>query len=149
MNSDFCVAVHALVFLNHKASTLSSETLAQNICTHPARVRRVMARLKKAGLVHTKEGVDGGYQFPLSPDGVTLRQVADALDLSFVSASWHSGDAEKECLVASGMGGIMDDIFARLAARCRETLEEITIGDIDRRIFRREDPPSMGKRPVR
>ena len=139
MNSDFCVAVHALVFLNHKASTLSSETLAQNICTHPARVRRVMARLKKAGLVHTKEGADGGYQFLLSPDGVTLRQVADALDLSFVSASWHSGDADKKCLVASGMGGIMDDIFARLDARCRETLGEITIGHIDRRIFHRED----------
>ena len=149
MNSDFCVAVHALFFLNHKASTLSSETLAQNICTHPARVRRVMARLKKAGLVHTKEGVDGGYQFPLSPGDVTLRQVADALDLSFVSASWRSGDADRECLVASGMGGIMDDIFARLDAQCRETLEEITIGDIDRRIFHREDPPSMGKRPVR
>ena len=149
MNSDFCVAVHALVFLNHKASTLSSETLAQNICTHPARVRRVMARLKKAGLVHTKEGVDGGYQFPLSPGDVTLRQLDDSLDLSFVSASWRSGDADRECLVASGMGGIMDDIFARLDAQCRETLEEITIGDIDRRIFHREDPPSMGKRPVR
>ena len=67
MNSEFCVAVHALVFLSHKQASLSSETLAKNICTHPARVRRVMAKLKRAGLVHTKEGVDGGYQFPHPP----------------------------------------------------------------------------------
>ena len=47
MTSDYCVAVHALVYLNHKAKVLSSEELAENICTNPARVRKVMAKLKK------------------------------------------------------------------------------------------------------
>ena len=37
MTSDYCVAVHALVYLNHKAKVLSSEELAENICTNPAR----------------------------------------------------------------------------------------------------------------
>ena len=74
MNSDFTLAVHALVFLNHKAEVLSSETLAQNICTNPARVRRVMSRLAKAGLVETREGrKEGGYQFSLCPSQVNLR----------------------------------------------------------------------------
>lgn len=35
MTSDYCVAVHALVYLNHKAKVLSSEELAENICTNP------------------------------------------------------------------------------------------------------------------
>ena len=34
MTSDYCVAVHALVYLNHKAKVLSSEELAENICTN-------------------------------------------------------------------------------------------------------------------
>ena len=63
MNSAFCVAVHALVYLNHKARQLTSEELAENICTNPARVRKIMAVLKKAGLVETKEGSVGGYFF--------------------------------------------------------------------------------------
>ena len=56
MNSDFCVAVHGMVYLNHKNCQLSSEELAENICTNPARVRKVMAKLKKKNLVQTKEG---------------------------------------------------------------------------------------------
>ena len=64
MNSDFCVAVHALVYLNRRGCVLSSEELARNICTNPARVRKVLARMKKDGLVETKEGSSGGgYRF--------------------------------------------------------------------------------------
>ena len=33
MTSDFCVAVHALVFLHHKGCSQSSEEMAANICT--------------------------------------------------------------------------------------------------------------------
>ena len=135
MNSEFCVAVHALVFLSHKQASLSSETLAKNICTHPARVRRVMAKLKRAGLVHSKEGVDGGYQFPHPPDGVTLRQVGEALGLSYICSTWHSGGTDMDCLIASGMGAVMDELFAQMDARCREYLQGITIGAVYRRIL--------------
>ena len=75
MTSDYCVAVHALVYLNHKAKVLSSEELAENICTNPARVRKVMAKLKKAGFVKTKEGSEGGYLFDQDADQVTLDQI--------------------------------------------------------------------------
>ena len=75
MTSEFAIAVHALVYLNHKGETVSSEALAENICTNPARVRKVMAKLKKAGLVATKEGVDGGYHFIKAPAEVTLRRI--------------------------------------------------------------------------
>ena len=49
MTSEFGMAVHALTFLNHKGEMVSSEVLAENICTNPARVRKVMAKLKRAG----------------------------------------------------------------------------------------------------
>ena len=135
MNGEFCVAVHALVYLNHKAHSLSSEELAGNICTNPARVRKVMAKLKKAGLIVTKEGVDGGYLFTLDPAEVTLERVSDALDVRFVSSSWRSGDSDMQCLIASGMADVMDDIFGGLDALCRQRLQNITIFDIDQKIF--------------
>ena len=61
MNIDFCVAVHGLVYLKHKNDMVPSEELAKHICTNPARVRKVMARLKRAGLVQTKEGKAVSY----------------------------------------------------------------------------------------
>ena len=51
MDSSFNLAVHALVCLSHSGRSLSSEALAENICTNPTRVRRVLAGLKKAGMV--------------------------------------------------------------------------------------------------
>ena len=135
MTGTFSLAVHALVYLNHKGTTLSSESLAENICTNPARVRRVMAPLKKAGLVSTKEGIDGGYTSLCDPAAVTLRQVAQAVDACFVSAAWRPGDMDRECLIASGMANILDEIYADLDQMCKQRLEQITLSDIDRKIF--------------
>ncbi len=135
MTSDYCVAVHALVYLNHKAKVLSSEELAENICTNPARVRKVMAKLKKAGFVKTKEGSEGGYLFDQDADRVTLDQIAQALEIRFVDTAWKSGDTDMKCLVASGMAGLMDEIFDDLNEQCRKQLKEITIGTLDHRIF--------------
>ena len=135
MNSDFIVAVHALVYLNHRADIVSSEALAENICTNAARVRKVMAPLKRAGFVTTREGNVGGYRFAGDASTLNLRMVAEALDIRFVQSSWHSGGVDRECLVASGMEGIMDDLFLDLDERCRERLAQITIANIDHRIF--------------
>ena len=125
MNSDFIVAVHALVYLNHKADIVSSEALAKNICTNAARVRKVMAPLKRAGFVTTREGNVGGYRFAGDASAVDLHMVADALNIRFVQSGWHSGDMDMKCLVASGMAGIMDDIFLDLDERCRERLSMV------------------------
>lgn len=135
MNSEFIVAVHAMVFLHHKAQTLSSEVLAENICTHPARVRQVMAKLKKAGLVETCEGrARGGYTYTKTKQ-VTLGQISEALGVQFADAAWRSGNLEMECRVASGMAGYMDGLYGELNRRCRDYLDKITVADVEKTLF--------------
>ena len=136
MTSEFAIAVHALVYLNHRQQTVSSEALASNVCTNPARVRKVRAKLKKAGIISTKEGLEGGYHFEKDSSCVNLRQVCDALEVDFVSASWKSGDKEMDCMIASGMAAIMDEIYADLDELCRKRLESITIASIEAKIFK-------------
>ena len=135
MDGMFSLAVHALTYLNHKDCVLTSEELAENICTNPARVRKAMALLKKAGLVTTRTGQVGGYRFAVDAGALTLAQVAEAMHVRFVDATWRSGDVDMACLVASGMAEIMDDLYLKLDRQCRESLAHITIADIDRRIF--------------
>ncbi len=147
MDSSFCVGVHALVYLSHRACLLPSEELAENICTHPARVRKVMAALKRAGMVTTKEGSEGGYRFEGDPEKLTLDQVAQALGIRFVEASWHSGDTNQDCMIASGMAGLMDGIFADLDEGCRKRLAQLSIADLDHAIFRSKDTLEEGCSP--
>ena len=135
MTGAFSLAGHALVYLDHKKTSLSSEALAENICTNPARVRKVMAQLKRAGMISTKEGFEGGYTFSGDPEKLTLAEVARAVDARFVESAWRSGGEDMECLVASGMARIMDGIYAELDEQCLARLDGVTIGDIGREIF--------------
>lgn len=138
MTGEFTAAVHAVVYLNHKAAFITSEEIAQNVCTNPARIRKIMAKLKKAGLVQTKEGaVYGGYRFVRHKKTVTLLMIADAIGEKFVSAAWRSGNADMDCLIAAGMANVMDQIFIQMDDACRKILQTITIEEIDKQIFKK------------
>lgn len=50
-------AVHMLVLINLNESDTSSAGLAKSIATNPAHIRKLMAQLKKAGLIDSKRGV--------------------------------------------------------------------------------------------
>ena len=135
MTSEFAVAVHALVFLYHKADTIPSEEIAKNTCTHAARIRKILVKLKRAGFLETKEGIVGGYRFCADPDTLTLRKVGDALGTTYISATWRSGGLDLKCLIASGMADIMDEIYASMNTNCMNYLDTVTIADINNRIF--------------
>ena len=135
MSGIFTIAVHALVYLNHRQATLSSEELSENICTNPARVRKVMAMLHRAGLVEVRPGKYGGYRFVLDPSGVTLLRICKAVETPPVPAGWRSGEIDAPCLVASGMAEVMEQVRDSLNAACYERLSSITVAGIDHILF--------------
>ena len=125
MNGDHSLAVHALVYLDHRATHLPSQILAENICTNAARVRKVMRPLASAGLIATKEGAEGGYALARPAAEITLRAVAEATGTTFVKVNWTPGDVHEDCLVSS----------AALNRTCLEQPEHTTIHDITEQIF--------------
>lgn len=135
MTSDFAIAVHALVYLNRHRETISSEQLAQNVCTHPVRIRRVLAKLRKSGLAAAQEGFHGGFRFVLEADEISLQQIAQALHETAVDVRVRTGDMDMDCAIASGMAPVMDDVYARLNQACSAVLQGITLKDIDQKIF--------------
>ena len=144
MDSSFNLAVHALVCLSHSGRSLSSEALAENICTNPTRVRRVLAGLKKAGMVETREGLDGGYRLCTDPAALSLRQVAEAINTRFVDCAWHSGDIDRDCAICSGMAGVMDALYRQMNEQCAAYLSHITITDIETQLLLRVKEPPLG-----
>lgn len=136
MNGEFCVAVHALIYLHRCGQITSSEELAHNICTNPARVRKVMSRLKKDGLIAARAGGgDSGYRFCGDPGTISLLRIMDALQARCVQARWHSGKLDMDCLAATGMIGLMDGITEDLEACCRERLSGVTLEELERKLF--------------
>lgn len=134
MNSELGIAMHALVFLSRKKIMVSSEGLAKSVCTNPARIRKVMSRLKAAGLVGAKEGAVGGYYMIRSAESITLDMLLDALNLDLVAPRTRSSAVDVPCVIASGMEDVIFDLCKQLNDTCRAQMMRYSIADVDERV---------------
>lgn len=134
MPSELIIAIHVLVYLRKEKRQISSEELAKNVCVNPVRVRKVLGRLKKQGIVETKKGLSGGYYFQIEKETITLKEVYDALQIKICHTSWRSGNQDMDCMVSSGMSYIIDDLCDDLDLACQNYLATITIRDIIKKI---------------
>lgn len=130
MSSEFIIAIHVLVYLRKEEKQLSSEELASNVCVNSVRIRKVLSKLKKFGLIETKTGVNGGYYAKIGSEKITLKQVYDALEIPICHTSWRSGNIDSECMVSSGMSHVVDNLSDGLEKSCQDYLETLTIKDI-------------------
>lgn len=79
INTQFPVAVHILSVLAYfREESLPSDIIAQSVGTNPVVVRRIMARLKKKGLVNTQSGVRGAV-LRKEPQDITLLEIYNAV----------------------------------------------------------------------
>ncbi|WP_274364334.1 RrF2 family transcriptional regulator [Paenibacillus thermotolerans] len=131
MNSEFTIAVHSLVLLAYKCGNMAtSEQIAANVATHPARVRKVMGCLRKGGFVSTKEGLGGGYLLSCDPERVTLADIYRAMCPGSLKPGWSSGDPEQYCMVSSNIQCVMDTVFAEAERHLESFFERLTVADV-------------------
>jgi len=135
MNSDFVIAAHSLVLLaNLPDHMANSESIAENVCTNPARIRKIMSILRKQGYVKTKEGIGGGYILSCDPEKTTLSDIYLTISSGSLKPNWCTGDPEKECVISSNTQGAMDQIFNEAEAHLQSYLKQITISSVLERI---------------
>ncbi|SFC68655.1 DNA-binding transcriptional regulator, IscR family [Bacillus sp. OV322] len=112
MNSEFTIAVHCLVYLAYLPDHMAiSEEISRNVCTNPARIRKIMSSLRKSGFVKTKEGIGGGYILDCSAHDVMLANVCKAVSFGNLKPTWITGDPKQECPISSNPQAVMDQIF--------------------------------------
>ncbi len=131
MNSEFTIAVHSLVYLAYLPDRMaSSESIAENVQTNSARVRKVMGVLRKSGYVETREGTRGGYRLSIDPNTVTLGDVYRAMAQGSLMPTWCSGDPNMDCVVGSNMRSVMNGIFCTAEKRLEDYFDGISISGV-------------------
>ncbi|WP_141432713.1 Rrf2 family transcriptional regulator [Bacillus sp. 03113] len=131
MNSDFTIAVHSLVYLAYIPDHMaSSEMIAANVSTNPARIRKMMSCLRKKGFVKTKEGIGGGYILDCNPQEVTLAQIYRVVSPGKLKPNWCTGDPDQACPISSNTQVVMDQIFNEAEVYFEQYLEKITIHSV-------------------
>jgi Rrf2 family protein len=131
MNSEFTIAVHSLVLLAyHPGKMASSDYIAENVSTHPARVRKIMGLLKKKGYVTSKEGVGGGFILNIDPEQVTLGEIDRLTSVGTLQPNWCSGDTKMPCVVASNIEEVMAKVFYDAEQHLTNYFDRLTISKV-------------------
>lgn len=135
MTGDLNMAVHALVLLNHKKEAMSCDVIANNICTQSSRIKKILNKLARAKLVQKEEGMKDYYSFHLDANEVSIGEIAEKINFKIIDSKWRTGDINMECLIASGMADIMDDIYIGLNNKCLTALNNLSLQAIHDVIF--------------
>ncbi|PLR79275.1 transcriptional regulator [Bacillus sp. V3-13] len=131
MNSEFTIAVHSLAYLAYLPERMaSSEMIAKNVSTHPARIRKIMSCLRKNGFVKTKEGMGGGYILNNNPHDITLAQIYRSISHGALKPHACTGDPEQDCPVSSNIPEVMDQIFNEAEVSLVKYLDQVTIHSV-------------------
>jgi Rrf2 family protein len=133
-SSRFSVGVHLLTLLSlaPEDTATSSEEMAGSVGSNPVHVRRVLGRLRSAGLVTSRPGVHGGWMLTRSPNAVTLGDVWRAVRAEDGQLlGLHA--ANPDCEVGREIQGVLGDIDRDAARALEAELDATTIGDVTKR----------------
>jgi Rrf2 family protein len=131
-NSRLSLALHTLGHMAGNPTQMqTSATIAEHAGTNPVVVRRVLGKLREAGLLDSEKGHAGGWRLARPPSQITLADVYVALDESLVAPAANeiapscSVEHALQRKVASVLEEIEQSLIARLAvttiAEVRET----------------------------
>jgi len=141
----FPVAVHALVYLAHRAArgpadAVPSAALAASMPTNPVVVRRVTAMLGKAGLVGARSGARGGAWLLADPAEITLDRVLRAVD-----GCAHLGvppAGARGCPIGEKIPRVVEAAIRAADEAAAERLSRITIADLLAQVEAPAVPPA-------
>ena len=133
VNSQLTIALHILGFSAARAGEpVTSDELARTYGTSPVVLRRVLAKLQRAGLVETQRGRGGGSVLARDASTITLREAYEAVaDDQQILPRHPSGCAGRAALV---LADFVNDLYADAERALLERLEAVTVAEMDRHV---------------
>lgn len=124
-NSRLSLALHSLSHMVGEPDRMrTSADIADHAGTNPVVVRRVLGKLRKAGLLVSEKGHAGGWRLAVPAESITLADVYLALDERLVSGTPET-TSTPHCSVEAGLqtrvAEVLDEIEESLVQRLRET----------------------------
>lgn len=128
-NTQFAVGVHTLTLLADRGpELLSSAEMAASADANPVYVRRVLGRLREAGIVSSRPGVGGGWGLLRDPADITLGAVWRAIQADDRLLGLHQ--VNPRCEVGQAIQRHLTAIDRRASAAVQSELDRITVAEM-------------------
>lgn len=133
-NCRFTAAVHVCAVLaNHAGEDVTSDYVAASLNTNPVVVRRLLAALGAAGLVHSKRGSAGGYRLARPAGKIDLAAIALAVNDDDGPA--FSPNPSATCIVARGLKPVLAEFLEKAETARRAELARVSLAEVMEKLF--------------
>lgn len=142
MDTKFSVAVHILIMISESPEPINSDFMAKSVGTNASYIRKILALLKKAGIVESHKGISR-YSLCVSPKELTLlsiyKGVNDESEIHILDIHQNAND---KCIVGKHIKPVLEDMFESVEQSFFDSLENKTlydcISDIKKQAFIKE-----------
>jgi Rrf2 family protein len=129
-NTQFSIAVHLMIALGFdKGQQATSSHLAESINTSPSFVRRILAKLSKAGLVATTTGKSGFCLLAKKAEEISLLEIYRAVDAPKTFAI-HDYPVQTACRVSCNIEAVMHKVLEKAQNSFEGSLGETTLAEV-------------------
>lgn len=128
-NSRLSLALHTLSHMAGKPDRVqTSGDIAEHAGTNPVVVRRVLGKLREAGLLTSEKGHAGGWRLARQPQDITLADVYLALDERMVATD-ETSDAPA-CSVEHALHERVSSVLKEIEESLVQKLSETSISEV-------------------
>ncbi|MEK3850714.1 Rrf2 family transcriptional regulator [Paenibacillus sp. FSL R7-0340] len=136
MSTHFSVSIHCLLLLAEGApERMTSSLIASSINTNPVVVRRIMSRLKQAGLVDSSPGARG-FRLRMSSSNINLKMIYEATKDEGPLFAIHT-DSNHNCEVGRNIDALLDGLYTVAEQKIQAFFETITLRDLEQALQQR------------
>ena len=127
-NSRLSLALHTLGHMAlHPTQVQTSSDIADHAGTNPVVVRRVLGRLREAGLLVSEKGRAGGWKLARAPEDISLADVYLALEERLVGPD---PDSPPLCAIEQALHAKVTHVMADLEQTLVDRLAATSIADV-------------------
>ena len=129
-NTQFAIATHIMAALGHAAGKeVNSAEIAGSVNTSSSFVRRILAKLSKAGLVKTATGKGGSCWLARPARRISLLDIYRAVEAPKAFAI-HQYPAEKQCPVSCGIKPALSRVLAETQQAIEGSLSRTSLSEV-------------------
>lgn len=125
--------LHALLHMEHASGPLTSEAMAEMLCTNPVVVRRLLAGLRDSGYVQSEKGHGGGWVLSVALDDITLLDVYRGAGEPALFSDLVTED-DPQCLVEQAVNAHLSATVREAEQALLEKFSKVTLGELSRTI---------------
>ena len=130
VNVQFSIAVHVMAGLACGCDQdITSGRLAASVNTSPSFVRRILAKLSKAGLIETATGKAGSCWLAKETKAISLLDIYKAVDAPKAFAI-HDYKESKTCAVSCHIKAALEKALGKTQKAMESALKEISLAEI-------------------